>query len=97
MAARLQALHRQRKVTLRRRGDVNDLRFHRSQHFCGVTENARDTKSFCQLLGHQLFAIVYRHDLAIRNALQRLEVLVGDFAASDDSNLEHGYRIGESN
>jgi hypothetical protein len=43
-------------------------------------------ETFAQLLRHKRFAITETHDLAVREALNRLDMLVGDLAATDDGN-----------
>ena len=86
MAAGFETLPGQREMSLRGRGDVNDIRLRGFQHLLCVGENARNPEAFGQLPGHEPFAVADRNDFAVGNATDGLHVLVGDFSAPNDGN-----------
>ena len=60
-----------------------------AEHFSHVGEKRRDTKALRELLRHQHFPITNRRDLAIRNAMDGMHMLVRDLPAAYDSNPKH--------
>jgi hypothetical protein len=59
------------------------------QHVCDIAEAARDAEPLRQLTRHQRFPIACRHDLAVRNPMDRVYVLIRDLPASDDGDSKH--------
>ena len=54
-----------------------------------LTEAARNVEPLLQLPGHQFFAVADSDDAAAGDVLNLLCVLIGNLAASNDSNLQH--------
>jgi len=88
MAVRLKTLPGEGKVALRWSRDVDHLGSCGLQHFAEVGETLGNTETFAQLFGHQQFAVTERHDFAIGHAVNGQDVLVGNFAATDDGNTQ---------
>src|ERR1039458_6475561 len=76
-------------MTLRRRGDVDDIGLDLAQHFRRIGKTSGDAEAFTKLAGHEHFAVAQRHDLAAPDAPEREEMLVGNFAAADDGDAQH--------
>ena len=89
MASMLKTLFGQRKMALRWSCYVNDLRAGRLQHFLNIGKTFRNPQSFPQLFGHEQFPITESRNLAIRNPMNGLNVLVGDLTAANDSYAKH--------
>ena len=89
VASMLQAATGEGVVTLRRRGNVHDLRRRGRQQLLDLGKGTLDPKAFRQLLRHQQFAIADGDDAAPGDAVNGLNVLIGDLAAADDCDAEH--------
>ena len=84
MAAGVETLFGQGKMTLWRRCDVNHLRCGRSQQLANIRKALFNPKTFRQLLGHEQFAIADRYDFAIRDAANGVHMIIGNIAATDE-------------
>src|SRR5947207_772963 len=89
MASGFEELFGKRIMALWRGGDVNHIRRGRLHHLLRIRKTCRDPKAFPQLLCHQRFLIAQGYNLALRNPMDRVDVLVGDFAATDYRYTEH--------
>src|SRR5665213_1118312 len=75
-------------MSLRWRGDVDDIRLGEAQHFYRVGKTGGDAKTLAELVGHEHFAVAQRDDFAPADAPERKQMLVGDLAAADDGDAE---------
>src|SRR5438034_7982993 len=92
MASKLEALLRDGIMALRRSCNVNDVRGRRLQHFLQIGKAFRNAKAAPQLLRHEQFPIAKGNNFAIRNPMNRLHMLVGNFAATDYRDAKHSSR-----
>src|SRR5437868_7952816 len=83
MTSGFEALLGERIMALWRGGDVNHIRRGRLQHLLRIGKTCRDPKAFPQLLCHQRFPIANRYNLAVRNAMNGLNMLVGTLSATN--------------
>ena len=67
---------------------MNHIGMDDPQHFTGIRVAVWDSKPFRQLPGHQHFPVAHRHHPAVRDARDRVHVLVGYLAATDEGNPE---------
>jgi hypothetical protein len=77
-------------MALGRCGNVNNIRSRDAQHFLRIGKAFRDIETLGQLFGHEQFLIASGYNLAIRNAMDRRHMLVGNLAAPDDTDSWHG-------
>ena len=94
MAAGLETHLRERKMSLRRRRDVHDIRLAFRQHDGEVAVTAFHAAALTQLPGHEDLTVANGDDLASGNATDCRDMLVGDLAASDNGDSEHGSMAG---
>lgn len=73
-------------MTLRGCRDVNDVRSSRFQHLIQIGKALGNAEAFAKLSRRQQFSIAQTYNPAIRNSMNRVHVLVGDFTAADDGN-----------
>ena len=86
MTPRFEALLANRVMALRRRSNVDNIRLDQTKHFLHGRKAFRNTEPLAQLLGHEQLPIADRNDLAIRNPMDCMHMLIGNFAATDDGN-----------
>ena len=68
---------------------MNDVRRSCRQHFSQIEEMFGNAEAFAKLPSHERFLIANSHDLAIRDAMDRLHMLVGDLSATDYGDAKH--------
>jgi hypothetical protein len=68
---------------------VNDVRTARSEHFVDIGKALRNAKTFAELPGHQRFQIAEGNNAATGYSPNRLDVLIRNFAATDQRD-SHG-------
>ena len=71
-------------MALGRSSNVNDIRAASSQHFRYIGKALRNVNALPQLLRHEQFPIAKGNNFAIRNPIDRVHMLVGDLAATDE-------------
>src|SRR5436190_23955275 len=76
-------------MALRGSGDVDDVRIGFCEHFIGVRETIWNAKSFAKLPRHKHFLIAERHDRSVRNPLDRMHMLIRNFATADYADTKH--------
>src|SRR5436190_21494927 len=89
MAPSLETRAPELKMALRRRGDMDHVRFGVSQKLIDIRIGVGDIEAFGQLRGHQLFAVTNAHDGSAWNALNLGSVRIRNLPATDYSNLRH--------
>ena len=62
---------------------MNDIWRSRLQHLSQAGEALANAEAFAKLPRHEQFPIAKSHDLAIRDAMDGLHVLVGDLSTTD--------------
>ncbi len=68
---------------------MNDVRLSCLQRFSPIGEALANAEAFAKLPSHERFLIANSHDLAIRDAMDRLHMLVGDLSATDYGDAKH--------
>jgi hypothetical protein len=66
---------------------MNNVEPRRLQHFRQLRKACRNPKTFPQLLRHERFPIAKSDNFTIRNAMDRLHMLVRNLSATDDSDF----------
>ena len=89
MSAGLQTLPGESKVALRRRGDMNDVGIRFPEHLSRIGKTSRNAKTLAELPRHEQFPVADGHDLAVRNSMDRLNMLVRDLTAADERYAKH--------
>ena len=89
MASELETLFCQGEMILGWSRNVNDIRSTRLQHFLQIGKAFRNAKALPQLLRHEQFPIANGYNPAIRNPMDGLHMLIGNFAATDDGDCQH--------
>jgi hypothetical protein len=70
-------------MALRRGRNVNNAGPRRPQHFLQIGKARRNPTALTQLLGHKRFAITKSDNFTIRNAMDGLDMLIGNLSATD--------------
>ena len=83
MAPKFQTLFRNWKMALRRCRNVNDIRPGRLQHFRKIGEACSYPGPLPELFGHQQLAVADSDNFTTWNAMDGLDMLIGDLAAAD--------------
>ena len=76
-------------MALWRGRNMNDIWRGSLQHFSQIGKTCGNSEALPQLLRHERFPIANRHNLAIRNAMNGLNMLVGNLSATDYRDPEH--------
>src|SRR5882762_10374063 len=89
MAACFEAQPRQLKVTLGRRGDVDNIGTGLLQHFVKIAEMLLSVGTFAKLARHERLTIAHSHDFASRDPLDLGSVGIRNLATTYDGNFKH--------
>jgi hypothetical protein len=76
-------------MTLRRRGNVDNIWLYRLQHLFQIGKAFGDSEPLAQLFRHEQLVVANRHDLAIGNPTDGMHMLIGDFAATEYADAKH--------
>jgi hypothetical protein len=79
-------------MALWRSRNVNDIGTDDVQHFLRIGKTRRNPTAFTQLSGHKRFAITKSDNFAVRNAMDRLDMLIGNLATADYGDAKHLFR-----
>src|SRR5262245_14555635 len=88
MTSGVEALRGQRVVALRRCRDVDESRARVCDQLPEVRREVRGRTTLRQLLGHQQLGVADANDVTKPGSLDRQNMLVRDFPASDDGDTE---------
>jgi hypothetical protein len=76
-------------MTLRRRGDVHDIRPGFLQQLADIAKVGLDRKALEELTGHQRFTVADANHFTATDMLELFRVGVGDLAAPNDGDFKH--------
>jgi hypothetical protein len=87
MDSTLETLFGQGEMALGRGGDVDNVHRRRLQHFPQVGKTSGDSEAFTELFGHEEFTIADGNNAAIRDPMDGLDMLIGNFTTTNDGNF----------
>ena len=58
------------------------------QHLLQIRKTCGNPEAFAKLFSHEQFSIAKTSNLAIRDAMDRVHMLIGDFSAADERDTQ---------